>query len=479
MSRWTGDPFIGDVLKAADAWRKRCVEVDGSLFSEEPLWTKSNIHDLQARFSGNPITGTDQDFYEKLQQQVAGATPAVIKLASEVVWFLLLFPHHSKFGTDKKLSQIRSVWEWSGSPLPQSEYLHEKCLMGVGNPGTAYLTRRNEQFGFVLEVFDLWKGLDLRVRQQHLTSRVPWDFVQWIDTVPASDRRPVRNAILYFLFPDTLERNLSNDHRRQIVEAFKDRLPVDERPRGKRPSLTDLDKAIAGIRQTFERDLGTKELDFYRSPIYQAWWTGLREEARDQIASEIKKLLSKYGLELRQCGNKKAKLADCYPTSAKTGFWSDPSAATNKPLRWILHFELADGKLLAKLAGQHGDRRIAFANTAQGTTGAITVRIIPAFKLKTGSFAFYETWEWLLLLHFMPALAIGSSGQLFEDFDPSTGRLKYQGKDQKYIGAALIALNEEDDVLAGPDILRPIRYSEATDALASLIRIDIPAPSQA
>ena len=151
MARWTGDPHITDVLRAADAWRERCVLADGSLFSEERLWTLDNINELSRRFVANPIEGTDRDFYEKLKEQLSGAKPEVIRLAAEVVWFLLLFPHHTRFGPDKKIIQIRTVWNWSGAELPDSPFLYTKCLMGVGSPGTAYLTRRYEQFGFLLD----------------------------------------------------------------------------------------------------------------------------------------------------------------------------------------------------------------------------------------------------------------------------------------------------------------------------------------
>src|SRR5207249_904684 len=203
-----------------------------------------------------------------------------------------------------------------------------------------------------------------------LLSGEPWSFEEWIERIPSSDRRPVRNAILYFLFPDQLERNLSNDHRRQIVEALKDKLPPQIRPKAKNPPLLQCDRAISLLRKHFEKEFKTTELDFYRPPLHQLWWTGLREDARDQIASELKKLLSKYGLELRQCGNKKPKLSDCYEVDSATGYWKDTSDATNKPLRWLVHFEVVDKKLVAKLPGLHGDRRIAFANTAQGNSGA-------------------------------------------------------------------------------------------------------------
>jgi len=471
MARWTGHQHIDDVLGAAEAWRERCFLQDGSLFSDESLWTHENIQDLKQRYVDNPIEGAQRDFYDKLQEQIEGASPEVVRLTAEVAWFQILFPHHTSFGPETKLNQIRTVWEWSGSPLPESPYLETSCLMGVGHPGTAYLTRRFEQYDFFLEVMDRWKGLGQTDRDRLMTDNVPWTFVEWLDDIPHSDRRPVRNAILYFLFPDSLERNISNSHRKQIVYALKDKIPEDLRPSSRNPSLLECDQAILALRRVFENELGTTELDFYLPPIHEQWWIKLRDDARRQIGSELKQVLSSYGLELRQCGSKKKTLADCHDVNTTTGFWEKPSEATNKPLRWILHFKLENNEVVANLADQDGSRRIAFANTAQGNSGALTSRIIPAIQLGDGNYAFYETWEWILLHCFLPSLPAGSSGQLFDDFDPETGILRYMDQEQNYIAAALITLNEDGDVFVSPELPRPIRYGEATEALTRLINV--------
>jgi hypothetical protein len=435
MARWTGDPHIGAVLKAADVWRERCVLGDKSLLSDEALWTFDNIRDLKTRFSDHPIEGSDRDFYDKLKEQLDKAQAQVIRLAAEVTWFLDLFPHYSKFGVEKKLEHIRTVWGWSGAPLPKSPYLDPPCLMGVGNPGTAYLTRRNEQYGFFLDVFERWKILAQAERERLMTEDAPWTFVQWLDGIPHSEQRPMRNAILYFLFPDTLERNLSNQHRRQIVYALQYKIPLKFRPKSSPPTLLECDRALFALRQVFESELKTKN----------------------------------YGLELSMCGSKKKRLSDCYPVDASTGFWENPADATNKPLRWILHLAIEGDHLVAKLPGKPGNRRIAFANTAQGLTGGVTARIVPAIKLGDGKYVFYETWEWLILFCFLPALNEGSSGQLFDDFDPATGELRYKNKKQNYIAAALITLHDRDDEFVSENLPRPIQYGEATAAIIELI----------
>ena len=42
------------------------------------------------------------------------------------------------------------------------------------------------------------------------------------------------------------------------------------------------------------------------------------------------------------------------------------------------------------------------------------------------------------------------------------------GHDQPYIAAALIALNEDEDLFVVPDLPRPIKYSEATEAITRI-----------
>ncbi len=471
MSRWIGDDHIDDVLQGSDSWRERCFLADGSLFGNEALWTLDNIRELKRRFLDNPIKGAERTFYEKLKDQLEGASSEVIRLAAELVWLLLLFPDARSTKPDTKLVQIREVWEWSGTALPESPYFREKALLGVGHPGTAYLTRRYEQFAFMLEVVDRWKALTQAEQTRLMNEDVPWLFMEWLDQFDKADRRPVRNAILYFLFPDHLERNLSNGHRRQIVNAMKHRLPEHLLPRGRNPPLQEMDRAISELRKGFEVELGSKELDFYRPPLHSMWFSGIREKARTEISTRLKRMLSEYDLELRQCGSKKKTLHDCKPTNETTGFWDSPTDASNKPLRWLLHLELVKDRVIARVPNEHGARRIAFANTAQGTSGGVTTRIVPAIQLREEKFVFYETWEWLLLYCFLPALPAGSSGQLFDKFDETSGSLTYMGKEQQYIAASLITLQDDDNEFSDPDLPRAIKYSEATEAIAKLIHI--------
>ncbi len=470
MSRWTGRPYIDDVLSAADAWRERCFLTDGSLFSDENLWTLENIQELKNRCLISQFESKGQTFIAKLKEQLNGAPNSVIHLAAEFLWLLLLYPYFQYFRQETKRTQIQEVWECSGTNLPETDYLTDEALNGVGNPGAAYNILKFKQFEFVLEVMSEWKSLSDEQRTSLLTADTPWNFVAWIDNFENSDR-PIRNAILYFVFPDHLERILNNQHRHQIVAALKHLLPAEHQPRGSNPSLEELDRAISQLRGVLEREYPDNKIDFYRPPVDAMWFSRVRDRIRSEIGAELKKVLSKYGLELYQCGSRQKTLDACKPVDESTGFWHEPADATSRPLRWFLHLELERDRVIARVPEAQGARRIAFANTARGTIGAITTRVVPVIKLAEKRFVFYEPWEWLLLHCFLPELPAGSSRELFENFDEASGKLTYMDKEQAYVSSGLIALQEDDSEFVASELPRSITYSEATQAISDLIHV--------
>src|SRR5689334_22024105 len=137
VGRWTGDPEIADVLRAAEVWRDRCLLRTGSAFSDKQLWTLANLKDLYKRFAENPLED-DRDFVMKFQEQLTGAPPAVHQLAAEALWVTLLFPSGSVMKADTKRDVVQEIWEWSKEKLPNTHCLSDASLSGVGHPGTAY-----------------------------------------------------------------------------------------------------------------------------------------------------------------------------------------------------------------------------------------------------------------------------------------------------------------------------------------------------
>ena len=275
MARWIGPghDHIDAVLAAADAWRKRCFLANGSLFGDENLWTLSNLQELRSRVIDHPIEGKDP-FVDKLEKQLESSSPEVRRLAAEVLWFLFLFPNPDAMGLERKLGPIKRIWEGAGSSLPDSEYLDDRALRGVGQSGMQYNMNRYQQFEFLIQSMVQWKT-EPPSRQIELMPEpedAPWGFAGWLDQIEGSDRRPMRNVILYFLFPDHIERLASPTFKNQIAiaEAFKSRIPEDLRAKNELSSV-DLDRALYAIRKELEEEYKTDHLDFHHTPLRELW----------------------------------------------------------------------------------------------------------------------------------------------------------------------------------------------------------------
>ncbi|MGB3539119.1 MAG: hypothetical protein WBA42_13240 [Mesorhizobium sp.] len=414
-----------------------------------------------------------RDFLDKLSEQLKGAPPSVTQLAAEVLWFLNLFPHPGTMKPVTKREQMGTVWRWSGEELPTSTFLDDATLGGVGNPGTAYATHRPMEFEYLLRTVAAFKALPAPEQARLMKEDPPWTFMTWLDEQDGSDRRLVRNTLLYFLFPDHIERNTSRDHKQQIYEALKAKLPVDQRIKSKARSLADLDRALAAIRKVLAEEHGTTEIDFYQDNIKAQWFAPFREGSAKDFSSWLNTLLTDKGLQLNQSGRDIKKLDEKRAISPKTGFWEDVSYVTSKPPRWLLHFDATDPHLTASVPEFKRAGVIGYANTKGGNSGALTVRILPVVKIAAEEFRVVETWEWLLLFCFPGGLPPGSSGEAFDNFDVATGELSYMGKKQPYIYGALLGLNAPDEIFSASvgGNLKTITYREATDALSALIKV--------
>ena len=278
MARWIGPEYdhAPAVLDAAYAWRERCFLADGSLFGDESLWTVENIQELRRRIIDNPIerdaASTDKSrkkskFIDKFEDKLKTASGQVKRLAAETLWFLYLFPFN--LNPDTKHDRIERFWESSGSSLPNNDYLKDQALRGVANTGRAYMTSAALESGFLLQMATRWKNTPKPRREELIDDDTPWNFVEWLDEAGLS-ARPMRHVVLYFLFPDHMERIVSIDHKRKIVKIFGNR-GISEYESEKKISDAGIDRVIYKIRADLEREHGTKELDFYYPPLKEQW----------------------------------------------------------------------------------------------------------------------------------------------------------------------------------------------------------------
>ena len=188
---------------------------------------------------------------------------------------MLLCP--SSITVGKKAENVQRVWSWSGQTLSSdSPWLRPEVLEGVGSAGTAYNTNRWREFTFFIRLMLVLKKLPSEKRDELLGDG--WKFAEWLESIPEAKSRQFRPMMLFLLFPDDFERIFGGDHRRLIIQKFSNHSKAAVR----RFSPLDIDRQLNVIRKEQETALGTKEVDFYLSPLVEKWQTEEAVEEDDE-----------------------------------------------------------------------------------------------------------------------------------------------------------------------------------------------------
>jgi 5-methylcytosine-specific restriction protein B len=263
MATLTKSRNLEPVINAAQEWIRTCLIADGSVLSDEALWTPENVAELRRVFVEHPQEGKD-DFFTKLKGQMKAASPSAKRLMAEMIWALLLFPTNIKRST--KRQHIVAVWSMSGEPLRENmPMLSNEVLSGIGSGGPGFNNHRWREIVFlILLVGDLKKG-SLDDRRTVLSE---YDaFIDWIARVPQEGHRQFRHMLRFFCFPDRVERMSSNGERRAVIAGF-DVAPERET---KKWSDRELDNALLKLRETLQKAHPSDVLDFYEEPLRDRW----------------------------------------------------------------------------------------------------------------------------------------------------------------------------------------------------------------
>ena len=268
------------VFEAVNHWRDNCLLNGGSVFSNENLWTKENFNDDSVRRIVKELLKSDQPdggFTKRLMIQLESinATPEIYKLMGELLWALNLASIAMR--PIKKRGQIKRLWDKSGTALPNHEYLKDKYMEGHGHPGSGHATYAwAELLALILFVHEI-KKLSAEEREDYLKNSNgielsrQWDkwHRKWAekfrgDTSLMTENRQIRHMLLHLLFPDYFERVFSGRQKKIIVRTL-----LKQRVRGK--SWSELDEMLRSIRKEREAHYGTKDIDFYVSPLKNDW----------------------------------------------------------------------------------------------------------------------------------------------------------------------------------------------------------------
>ena len=263
MARYNPDHNATPIFEAAEEWRQKCLLADGSvLFPGQGIWGLPNIEQIRSAFVGNPQSGPET-FLEKLRRQLTGRPDAVLQLAGELMWVALLFP--SKIGAEKKRETVEEILSWRAvTSSPDSRFLTDDALGGLGSAGTAYNTLRDREFAYLIELVFKLKILPAPERSSILSD--PWKFAEFLASVPGA-KRQTAHIIEHLLFPDTFERISSGRDKREVIVAFgKESAAVV-----KQLDRQALDRRLAEIREEIKRARGGRDFDFYEHEYAQKW----------------------------------------------------------------------------------------------------------------------------------------------------------------------------------------------------------------
>ncbi|MEX3690654.1 AAA family ATPase [Paraburkholderia sp. BR14263] len=251
-------------MEAAEQWKQAGLLTDGSVFSDENLWTIENLSEL-----GSSILSAHDDdaggYWVKLRQQLSSSSGAVCHLAAEVNWLLLLCPDNT--GYESKSSDIRQIWDLGGSPVPTSadRWLTAEVLAGIGSGGTGYNTHRWRELHFAITVFVAFKKLALQERLD--LAGDAFKFADWLGSQPESEKRQFRHMLLFLLFPDSFERIFGGTDRAMIIKTLGE---LDGKPVSRLSSI-EVDRILSSIREKYEKKYGTTQIDFYVPPLGDQW----------------------------------------------------------------------------------------------------------------------------------------------------------------------------------------------------------------
>ena len=260
---------VGRVYQAADAWKACALLADDSLFTPgEAIWSAKWLRELRMRFLDGPGAVEGQDFFQRLETQLAGSPPEVYQLMAEALYVHFLILWRGALKGETKADHINRVLQWSDRPVSIPEELVAGLSPGIVHPGRGFLSYRPYQVGFIIEFAEQWKELEVGERDRLLSN--PWDFREYTLGLKLRSRllvsrqetpRVQRRALLHLLFPDDFEAIVGIEHMRAITETYAKYVTTQ---------TDDIDRQLQEVRQHLEQR-ENRGIDFYEDDIRAEW----------------------------------------------------------------------------------------------------------------------------------------------------------------------------------------------------------------
>lgn len=230
---------------------------DSLLTPGHPIWTAEHLAELKRDYVDRPDMGPD-DFFEKLQQQLATSSAGAIQLFAELLIVNVL--PLTNLGGPLKVKHVRTVLNLA-NPAVEIPVDVEQVLSGGGvyHGGQAFGNYRWKQLVYLIGVAQHFKALPEQRRAEALAD--PLIFRAEVDAVPTGQAAQ-RQSLLYLAFPKFFLPVVNGTQRRTIRDAFA--------PQYLDRSVGDVDSDLHDINEAIMAEEGGP-VDLYASPWVERW----------------------------------------------------------------------------------------------------------------------------------------------------------------------------------------------------------------
>ncbi|WP_288832190.1 AAA family ATPase [uncultured Corynebacterium sp.] len=228
------------------------------------IWTSDTAEELRTRVEENPILGTDQGQWDKLDIQLTGAPREVILLAAEIA---LLREHPVRSALPSTWREhVERILAHLGSPVELtglvSAALDRPSNVAGFKPGMGYNSALWKHIIWIATFIRRWGRLTASERNEIRTD--PWRLQQeMLESGP--DRSDIRNALQFLCSPETFEPISSAAMKRSIRDGLASRIGG---PSGNNPM--DIDRDLLAIRGVLAQEKAGP-FHFWTPGIAELW----------------------------------------------------------------------------------------------------------------------------------------------------------------------------------------------------------------
>ncbi len=221
------------------------------------VWTLQAADELDRCYVQRLNVGKG-NFIEKLEMQLAEASPGAVQLAAELL-YLNALPLANVSGKAKR-KRIEAVLPWLPDPVKIPAELDAALEGGVFSGGVGFKTMLWTQLVHLVAFVQEWWRQDEDIRLQALSD--PWAWKAFVEQVGGGNAPSQRNALKYLAFPETFQPIVNVSHRQKIAKAFADLLVA---PTG------DVDRDLLAIRDALQANSPDRPVSFYEAPWKEVW----------------------------------------------------------------------------------------------------------------------------------------------------------------------------------------------------------------